>query len=81
MRWLPDAKGLSCFLPNELGLKYPFSSHASLRELGCAPIDEIVGILLTDWSYSVVPQTKIGIRVQNPIRIPTSDSEPEPDLV
>ncbi len=37
--------------------------------------------LLTDWSYHVVSLANIGIRVQNPIRIPESDSEPEPDLV
>ena len=37
--------------------------------------------LLTDWSYRVVPQANIRIRVQNPIRIPVNDSEPEPDLV
>jgi Uma2 family endonuclease len=37
--------------------------------------------LLTDWSYDVVPRGEIMIRVQNPIRIPTSDSEPQPDLV
>ena len=37
--------------------------------------------LLTDWSYNVVPRPSICIRVQNPIRIPTNDSEPEPDLV
>jgi Uma2 family endonuclease len=36
--------------------------------------------LLTDWSYHVVPRTDLGIRVQNPIRIPIGDSEPEPDL-
>jgi Uma2 family endonuclease len=38
-------------------------------------------ILLTDWSYDVVPRDKIAISVQGPIRIPASDSEPEPDLV
>jgi Uma2 family endonuclease len=37
--------------------------------------------LLTDWSYDVVPRGEIVIRVQNPIRIPKSDSEPQPDLV
>ncbi|HMO87133.1 MAG TPA: Uma2 family endonuclease [Lacipirellulaceae bacterium] len=37
--------------------------------------------LLTDWSYEVVPRAQMAIRVQSPIRIPRSDSEPEPDLV
>lgn len=37
--------------------------------------------LLTDWSYDVVPREQIVIRVQNPIRIPLNDSEPQPDLV
>jgi hypothetical protein len=37
--------------------------------------------LLTDWSYHVVPRTNMVIRVQNPVRIPAYDSEPEPDLV
>lgn len=36
---------------------------------------------LTDWSYEVVPRERIVIRVQNPVRIPASDSEPHPDLV
>ena len=38
-------------------------------------------ILLTDWSYQVVPLEKIAISVQGPVRIPANDSEPEPDLV
>ncbi len=38
-------------------------------------------MLLTDWSYQVVPLEQIAIGVQGPIRIPESDSEPEPDLV
>jgi len=37
--------------------------------------------LLTDWSYDVTPHDKITIRAQNPIRISTSDSEPQPDIV
>lgn len=37
--------------------------------------------LLADWSYQVVSLEKIVIRVQQPIRIPSNDSEPEPDLV
>ncbi|MCE9546069.1 MAG: Uma2 family endonuclease [Planctomycetia bacterium] len=37
--------------------------------------------LLTDWSYQVVPLAKMAIRGQQPIRIPVSDSEPEPDLI
>lgn len=36
---------------------------------------------LTDWSYDVVPREQIVIRVQNPIRIPSTASEPQPDLV
>jgi hypothetical protein len=38
-------------------------------------------IVLTDWSYEVVPRDKMVICVQGPVRIPISDSEPEPDLV
>jgi Uma2 family endonuclease len=37
--------------------------------------------LLTDWSYDVIPRDKITVRAQNPIRIPTSNSEPQPDIV
>jgi len=37
--------------------------------------------MLTDWSYEVVPRDQFVIRVQNPIRIPSDDSEPQPDLV
>ena len=37
--------------------------------------------LLTDWSYDVVPRERIVIRVQNPIRVPVNESEPQPDLV
>jgi Uma2 family endonuclease len=37
--------------------------------------------LLTDWSYDVVPRERMVIRIQNPVRIPLSESEPEPDLV
>lgn len=37
--------------------------------------------LVTDWSYDVVPRERMVIRVQNPVRVPLNDSEPEPDLV
>jgi Uma2 family endonuclease len=37
--------------------------------------------LLTDWSYEVVPRERMVIRVQNPVRVPPNDSEPQPDLV
>ena len=37
--------------------------------------------LLLDWSIDVVPRSSIAIREQLPIRIPVSDSEPQPDLV
>jgi Uma2 family endonuclease len=36
---------------------------------------------LNDWSHDVAPRDQIAIRIQNPIRVPASDSEPEPDLV
>jgi Uma2 family endonuclease len=36
---------------------------------------------LNDWSHDVAPRDRISIRVQNPIRIPAGDSEPEPDIV
>jgi Uma2 family endonuclease len=38
-------------------------------------------VLLTEWSFDVVPRDDISIRAQNPIRIPLNDSEPEPDVV
>src|SRR5215210_4248641 len=37
--------------------------------------------LLTDWSYDVAPREQIMIRIQNPVRLPINDSEPEPDVV
>jgi Uma2 family endonuclease len=36
---------------------------------------------LTDWSYEVTPRNEIAIRVQTSLRIPTCNSEPEPDLL
>jgi Uma2 family endonuclease len=36
---------------------------------------------LNEWSTSATVHQSIRIRVQNPIRIPESDSEPEPDIV
>ena len=38
-------------------------------------------IALNEWSYDVVDRNRFMIRVQMPIRIPTSQGEPEPDLV
>jgi Uma2 family endonuclease len=38
-------------------------------------------ILLTEWSYEVVPRERMVISVQGPVRIPDSESEPQPDLV
>lgn len=37
--------------------------------------------LLNNWSVRVTMDHSIWVRVQNPIRIPVSDSEPEPDVV
>jgi Uma2 family endonuclease len=36
---------------------------------------------LTDWSYEVTPRDQIAIRVQTTLRIPASNSAPEPDLL
>jgi Uma2 family endonuclease len=36
---------------------------------------------LNEWSTSATAHQSIRVRVQNPIRIPASDSEPEPDIV
>jgi Uma2 family endonuclease len=36
---------------------------------------------LTDWSYEVTPRNQIAIRVQTTLRIPLSNSAPEPDLI
>jgi Uma2 family endonuclease len=35
---------------------------------------------LMEWSISVTAKQAIRVRIQNPIRIPASDSEPEPDV-
>ncbi len=40
-----------------------------------------VVIAVTEWSYEVVDRKRFMIRVQVPIRIPATQSEPEPDLV
>jgi Uma2 family endonuclease len=56
--------------------------RGEIREM--SPIGFIhsqVVTLLTDWSYEVVPRERMVIRVQNPIRVLGSDSEPQPDLV
>ena len=37
--------------------------------------------LVTEWSFAVAPLDRIMIRTQNPVRIPASNSEPEPDVV
>ena len=47
----------------------------------CGPRHYHVRNLLMDWSYEVVTNDDVAIGVQAPIRIPVSDSEPEPDLV
>jgi Uma2 family endonuclease len=38
-------------------------------------------IALSEWSYEVVDRQRFVVRVQMPIRIPATQSEPEPDLV
>jgi Uma2 family endonuclease len=37
--------------------------------------------LVTEWSFEVAPLDRMMIRTQNPIRIPTKNSEPQPDVV
>lgn len=37
--------------------------------------------LINEWSIRSTMDRSIRVRVQNPIRIPISDSEPEPDIV
>ena len=37
--------------------------------------------ILTEWSYQSADLNRMMIRVQNPIRIPANNSEPEPDVV
>jgi Uma2 family endonuclease len=49
-----------------------------------SPIGEphsLAVIALTEWSYEVVDRTRVMVRVQVPIRIPATQSEPEPDIV
>ncbi len=36
---------------------------------------------LSEWSHAVIGNRPIRVRVQNPIRIPVNNSEPEPDIV
>jgi len=36
---------------------------------------------LTEWSFEVTQGRSMRVRVQDPIRIPKNDSEPEPDVV
>lgn len=40
-----------------------------------------VVIALNEWSYEVVDRKRFMIRVQMPIRVPATQSEPEPDVV
>ena len=36
---------------------------------------------ITEWSFQAAPLDRVMIRVQNPVRIPANNSEPEPDVV
>jgi Uma2 family endonuclease len=45
------------------------------------PLHHQCVILLTEWSYDVLPREKFVISVQGPVRIAVNESEPEPDLV
>jgi Uma2 family endonuclease len=40
-----------------------------------------VHTVLTEWSYEVVPRESIAMHPVGAVRIPVSDSEPEPDLL
>ena len=55
--------------------------HGEIREM--SPINpphaQVVNRLV-DWSYDNVPRGMVGIRVQVPIRLPESESEPQPDI-
>lgn len=51
---------------------------ATMSPIGASHQNAIM--LLTDWSYKVAPLERIAISVQGAIRIPISDSEPQPDL-
>ena len=65
----------------------PFDIRAELIEgeiVMMSPIGEphsLTLIALTEWSYEVVDKKNFMVRVQAPIRIPATQSEPEPDLV
>jgi len=37
--------------------------------------------LLDEWSHELAPKDKVRVRCQAPLRIPTLDSSPEPDLM
>lgn len=36
--------------------------------------------LLAAWSFEVTDAKKVRVRIQNPLQMPASDSEPEPDI-
>jgi len=42
--------------------------------------NEVV-VSLTEWSYDSLPRGAARVRVQDPIELPSLESEPEPDLV
>jgi Uma2 family endonuclease len=56
--------------------------HGEIRQMN--PIGswhaQVLGDL-TDWSYEVTSRSQIAIRVQTTLRIPASNSAPEPDLL
>jgi len=64
-----------------------FEKHVELlrgRIIAMSPIGpphSVIVSRLTKWSYQVAPLDKVDIVCQGPVRIPISDSEPEPDLV
>ncbi|NLY02850.1 MAG: Uma2 family endonuclease [Rhodopirellula sp.] len=42
--------------------------------------DDLIDLLLNQWSFENAPRDRIRIRVQEPITLPTAESAPEPDI-
>ena len=55
--------------------------HGELREMSPTGPDHACAVdWIGQWSVYSPPKGQVRVRIQNPIGIPTSDSEPEPDI-
>lgn len=56
--------------------------HGELRQMNPIGIRHSYAVdMLIDWSVEAAPRKDVLFRCQAPLRIPTSDSSPEPDLM